>query len=117
MEPSHHHLRHQPLLALVKISSDGVNMIRFYRRLQVYALTSLLLGITLWILVPNTRSQNIRKRYHRSAPATIQDKIIHDEDINDVDLKPLKQLFKKADTTADGLISTKELTWAIQRQS
>ena len=89
-------------------------MIRFYRRLQVYAISSLLVIITLWILLPRTRSQNVNKRHHRSPTAEpiIQPNV---EEISDEDLEPLRQLFKKADTTADGLLSVKELSWAIQR--
>ena len=30
-------------------------------------------------------------------------------------MEPLKNLFKKTDTTADGLISLNELTWGIQK--
>ena len=93
-------------------------MIRFYRRLQVYAISSLLIIITLWILVPRTKSQNVNRRHHRSPDPSEVQHPVHpnvEEEISDEDLEPLKQLFKKADTTADGLLSVKELSWAIQR--
>lgn len=96
-------------------------MIRFYKRLQVYVLSSLLIIITLWILVPHTRSQNIsRLSIRRSLPPPDENNnIIRNEEdqveFSDADLEPLRNLFKKTDTTADGLLSLNELTWGIQK--
>ena len=109
------------LLALVKSVQWIEIMIRFYKRLQVYVLSSLLIIITLWILVPHTRSQNIsRLSIRRSLPPPDENNnIIRNEEdqveFSDADLEPLRNLFKKTDTTADGLLSLNELTWGIQK--
>jgi Ca2+-binding EF-hand superfamily protein len=95
---------------LFHLNQEDDNMIRLHRRLQVYALACILIGLTTWCLVPHTRSQHVqlnqRTRRRLQPPSDMA---------WTGDLEALKSVFKKTDTTADGLLSLKELTWGISK--
>lgn len=88
-------------------------MSRLQKRLQIYGLICTLLTLTLWLFVPHTRSQSLGSRRkplpRRSVPVIEEVKTSQDE------LEWLRTLFKKTDTTTDGLVSLNELTHAIHK--
>jgi len=90
-------------------------MSRLKKRLQVYGLVSSVLIITLWLLLVPAAQTTKPLRTARSArpppPPTPSSEVA-----NLQELKWLSTLFKKADTTADGVLSPNELTWAVQNK-
>ena len=90
-------------------------MSRLKKRLQVYGLVSSVLIITLWLLLVPAAQTTKPLRTARSARPT-PPPTPSSEVANLQELKWLSTLFKKADTTADGVLSPNELTWAVQNK-
>jgi len=88
-------------------------MNRLKKRLQVYGLVSSALIITLWLLlVPAATTKTLGTSSKSSQPPITPSS----EVANLQELKWLSKLFKQADTTADGVLSPNELTWAVQNK-
>jgi len=96
-------------------------MSRLQKRLQIYSLISTFLILILWLKLPHTRSQVLHhRRAPRESPGRPKLSSSSPNQVKKTHLDPserqwLKTLFKKADTTADGLLSLHELTFGIHQ--
>ena len=82
-------------------------MSRLQKRLKFYGLLSSLAILVLWIGLPRTRSQPLIQSRTQETPPRPK--------LDASEVQWLKDLFKKTDTTADGLLTLNELTFGIHQ--
>lgn len=83
-------------------------------RLPAYAATCTCLAIVLWSLGPHSRSSRHtpRRAFRGTSTSPIKNEA---RPAPKEDVEKLRQLFKNSDTTLDGRLSIKELSWSIGR--
>ena len=91
-------------------------MSRLKKRLQIYGLVSVVLIITLWLLLVPAANTTPASPSIRSARSAQPPPSPTSATTNVQELKWLSKLFKQADTTADGVLSPNELTWAVHNK-
>ena len=89
---------------------------RHHQRAIAYTTTCITILIIFWKLSSPDNSDRIRKDPPKSAAVEVSEtKSEHSFD-SGIDLPSIRSLFKRADTTADGYLSKKELAWSISSQ-